>query len=46
VAVAPDGRIHFRESDVPGVVAVTTSVKWGAFVKAVKAGEFDDRLTS
>jgi hypothetical protein len=46
VAVAPDGRIHFRESDVPGVVAVTTSARWGAFVKGVKAGEFDDRLTS
>jgi hypothetical protein len=41
VAVARDGRIHFRESDTPDVVAVTTPAKWGAFVKGVKAGEFD-----
>ncbi|TKA03005.1 DUF397 domain-containing protein [Actinacidiphila oryziradicis] len=46
VAVARDGQIHFRESDTPDVVAVTTPARWGAFVKGVKAGEFDERLTS
>lgn len=41
VAAAPEGLVHFRESDAPDVVAVTTPAKWGAFVKGVKAGEFD-----
>ena len=41
IAVAADGLIHFRESDNPGVVAVTTPIRWGAFVAGVKAGEFD-----
>ncbi|QKV93504.1 DUF397 domain-containing protein [Streptomyces sp. NA02950] len=42
VAVGPDGRIHLRESDAPQAVVVTTPAKWEAFVKGVKAGEFDD----
>lgn len=33
--------IYLRESDEPDVVAVTTPAKWDAFVKGVKAGEFD-----
>jgi hypothetical protein len=36
-----DGMIYLRESDEPDVVAVTTPAKWDAFVKGVKAGEFD-----
>lgn len=36
-----DGMIYIRESEEPGVVAVTTPTKWDAFVKGVKAGEFD-----
>jgi hypothetical protein len=36
-----DGMIYLRESDDPDVVAVTTPAKWDAFVKGVKAGEFD-----
>ncbi|WP_432013965.1 DUF397 domain-containing protein [Streptomyces cucumeris] len=42
VAVAPDGRIHLRESDAPRTVVITTPAKWEAFVRGVKAGEFDD----
>jgi hypothetical protein len=41
VAVAADGLIHFREGDAPDVVAVAGRVQWGAFLKGVKAGEFD-----
>jgi hypothetical protein len=41
IATGPDGLIHIRESDAPDVVAVTTSAKWGAFVKGIRAGEFD-----
>jgi predicted secreted Zn-dependent protease len=41
VAAGPDGLIHVRESDEPDVIAVTTPAKWAAFVKGVKAGEFD-----
>ncbi|MCQ4081883.1 DUF397 domain-containing protein [Streptomyces sp. RB6PN25] len=36
-----NGMIYLRESDEPDVVAVTTPAKWDAFVKGVKAGEFD-----
>jgi hypothetical protein len=39
--VGDDGMIYIRETDQPDVVAVTTPVKWEAFVKGVKAGEFD-----
>jgi hypothetical protein len=39
--VGDDGLIYIRETDQPEVVAVTTPAKWEAFVKGVKAGEFD-----
>lgn len=39
--VGDDGLIYSRESEQPEVVAVTTPAKWEAFVKGVKAGEFD-----
>ncbi|MET7764677.1 DUF397 domain-containing protein [Streptomyces sp. NPDC005336] len=42
VAAGPDGRIHLRESTDPDTVVVTTQAKWEAFLKGVKAGEFDD----
>ncbi|MEU8570179.1 DUF397 domain-containing protein [Streptomyces pathocidini] len=41
VTAGEDGLIYIRESDDPDVVAVTTPAKWDAFVKGVKAGEFD-----
>lgn len=41
IAVDSRGMIHIRESTNPDVVAVTTPAKWDAFVKGVKAGEFD-----
>ena len=41
IAVDHDGMIRIRESTRPDVVAVTTPAKWEAFVKGVKAGEFD-----
>ncbi|HEY5832769.1 DUF397 domain-containing protein [Streptomyces sp.] len=39
--VGDDGMIYIRETDQPEVVAVTTAAKWEAFVKGVRAGEFD-----
>jgi hypothetical protein len=39
--VGDDGMIYIRESEHPEVVAVTSPAKWEAFVKGVKAGEFD-----
>jgi Domain of unknown function (DUF397) len=39
--VGDDGMIYIRETDQPEVVAVTSPAKWDAFVKGVKAGEFD-----
>lgn len=41
IAVDPEGMVHIRESSRPEVVAVTTPAKWDAFVRGVKAGEFD-----
>lgn len=41
IAVGTGGLIHIRESENPAVVAITTPAKWDAFVKGVKAGEFD-----
>jgi hypothetical protein len=41
VATAPDGLVHLRESDRPDEIVTTTRVKLDAFVKGVKAGEFD-----
>ncbi|MEU4897713.1 DUF397 domain-containing protein [Streptomyces sp. NPDC044780] len=42
VAVGPDDQILMRESNDPETVVVTTRAKWEAFIKGVKAGEFDD----
>ncbi|MDW6061721.1 MULTISPECIES: DUF397 domain-containing protein [unclassified Streptomyces] len=42
VAAGPDGRIYMRESNDPDNIVVTTQAKWEAFIKGVKAGEFDD----
>ena len=39
--VGDDGLIYIRETDQPEAVAVTTPAKWAAFVKGVRAGEFD-----
>jgi hypothetical protein len=39
--VGDDGMVYIRETDRPQVVAVTTPVKWEAFVQGVRAGEFD-----
>ncbi|MFD1828878.1 DUF397 domain-containing protein [Streptomyces desertarenae] len=42
VEVARDGdRVLIRESDRPDEVVVTTPAKLDAFLKGVKAGEFD-----
>ncbi|MBD0689032.1 DUF397 domain-containing protein [Streptomyces sp. CBMA123] len=35
------GLVEIRESDRPDVVVRTTPRKWAAFVRGVKAGEFD-----
>lgn len=43
VARAPDGSVavrHSQDSD-PDKILVFTKEQWGAFVKGVKAGEFD-----
>ena len=40
-AVGPDDLVHLRESDEPANIVTTTVAKWDAFVKGVKAGEFD-----
>ncbi|GAA4682400.1 DUF397 domain-containing protein [Streptomyces buecherae] len=42
VAAGPDGRVYLRESRDRDQVVVTTRAKWDAFIKGVKAGEFDD----
>lgn len=39
--VGDDGMIYIRETERPEIVAVTTPAKWEAFVKGVRAGEFD-----
>ncbi|MER0246106.1 DUF397 domain-containing protein [Streptomyces sp. HSW2009] len=41
VAAGPDGRIYLRESRNRDEVVITTPPKWEAFIKGVKAGEFD-----
>ncbi|MEU1629689.1 DUF397 domain-containing protein [Streptomyces sp. NPDC020096] len=41
VTTGEDGMIYIRETEEPDVVAVTSPAKWDAFVKGVKAGEFD-----
>jgi hypothetical protein len=41
IAFGPDGTVYIRETGHPEIVAKTTAEKWDAFVKGVKAGEFD-----
>ncbi|MBI0294736.1 DUF397 domain-containing protein [Streptomyces sp. PRKS01-29] len=41
VATTPNGLIHLRESDDPAVVIATHPTRWGAFVRGVKRGDFD-----
>jgi hypothetical protein len=41
VAAAPDGTIRLRESEAPDVIVTTTPDKLNAFIRRVKAGEFD-----
>ncbi|MFF1867274.1 DUF397 domain-containing protein [Kitasatospora herbaricolor] len=41
LAAAPDGTIKIRESDDPDVIVTTTPDKLRAFIRGVKAGEFD-----
>jgi len=41
LATSPAG-IHLRESDDPGELLTTTPGPLGAFIRAAKAGEFDD----
>lgn len=41
VAAAGDGSIKIRESDDPDTVVTTTPDKLDAFIRGVKAGEFD-----
>lgn len=36
-----DGNIVMRESDAPGDIITTSRDKLAAFIKGVKAGEFD-----
>ncbi|MFD8967481.1 DUF397 domain-containing protein [Streptomyces sp. NPDC059568] len=36
-----NGEILMRESDDPNVVTTTSQAKFTAFIKGVKAGEFD-----
>ncbi|MEU9076898.1 DUF397 domain-containing protein [Kitasatospora sp. NPDC004745] len=38
---AAGGLVEIRESDRPETVVRTTPRKWAAFVRGVKAGEFD-----
>lgn len=45
IAVGHDGMVRIRSSNRPEVVAVTTPAKWEAFVRGVKAGEFDHFAT-
>lgn len=38
---AAGGLVEIRESEWPEVIVRTTPRKWAAFVRGVKAGEFD-----
>ncbi|MEU8570263.1 DUF397 domain-containing protein [Streptomyces pathocidini] len=42
VATAVDGLICLRESDDPAVVVTVPPGRWGAFLRGIKAGEYDD----
>ncbi|MFJ7997883.1 DUF397 domain-containing protein [Streptomyces sp. NPDC096310] len=41
LAAAPDGTVKLVESDDPDVIVSTTPEKLHAFIRGVKAGEFD-----
>ncbi|MET9296775.1 DUF397 domain-containing protein [Streptomyces sp. NPDC003077] len=41
IAAGADGRVLFRESDEPVVVASAARASWRAFVRAVQAGRLD-----
>ncbi|MFG2842960.1 DUF397 domain-containing protein [Kitasatospora sp. NPDC048296] len=41
LAAAPDGAVKIRESDDPDVILTTSPDKLRAFLRGVKAGEFD-----
>ncbi|MFJ4188590.1 DUF397 domain-containing protein [Kitasatospora sp. NPDC089509] len=41
LASAPDGSIRIRESDDPDTIITSASDRLGAFLRGVKAGEFD-----
>jgi hypothetical protein len=41
VAATPDGLLSLRESDRPAAVVTVAPAKWGAFIRGVKAGQFD-----
>ncbi|NJQ00100.1 DUF397 domain-containing protein [Streptomyces zingiberis] len=41
VAVGPEGMVHIRQNTHPDRIVSTTPAKWEAWVKGVKAGEFD-----
>ncbi|MFJ2192473.1 DUF397 domain-containing protein [Kitasatospora sp. NPDC087861] len=41
LAAAPDRSIKLRESDDPDVIITTTPDKLRAFLRGVRAGEFD-----
>ncbi|MFJ2779771.1 MULTISPECIES: DUF397 domain-containing protein [unclassified Kitasatospora] len=41
LAAAPDGAIKLRESDDPDTIITTTPDKLRAFLRGIKAGEFD-----
>jgi hypothetical protein len=42
LAKLPDGRIVIRNGDDPGRIATCNAAELDAFLKGVKAGEFDD----
>ncbi len=44
VASGDDGTVGMRESDDPGTVLTTTPESLAAFIRGVKAGEFDHFL--
>ncbi|WP_352302436.1 DUF397 domain-containing protein [Kineosporia sp. NBRC 101731] len=41
VAFLGDGDVALRESDDPGTVVITSSIKWDAFLAGVRNNEFD-----
>ncbi|MEU0131985.1 DUF397 domain-containing protein [Streptomyces sp. NPDC006289] len=41
IAFGADDLVHLRTTDDPGTVVTTTTRKWDAFTRGVRAGEFD-----